>query len=358
MDTLIKKANFGMIENIIEILKKHKAYFFGSYVYKKIIRENSKSLFSDIVKPHSKIVCNWPNIPAYTGDLLKYSEELIEHREKLNIILKQKDKEWEECDKDYDNLYYNPSIFPEYKDRMIEYDSIDCYMTYDNFENLKDVFEKSDYSLTIYMYQKKKYFTARIVLKSKIILDYEIKININYSEDISNMIDEIFKKSIFECDVLIISPYDNFMIMNEITGTSGPRGNFIKVGKIIDDITKKITKILDSWDSRITKNKIEYILNQGFNIYTDYFTTVDKNDEMCIICHEDCKKNKKNIKDIVCSAHYCIKCYDTMINREDFTQECPVCKSDVAPSDIELKIIKTILEIYDEYSKKRLFNEI
>jgi hypothetical protein len=355
MNTITKKTNFEMVENIVKILKKHKAYLYGSYVYKTIIRNHYEKLFSNVVKPHSKLKCNWADVPEFNGDLIKYIEDVHKHREDLIKKSIQLNKEWDECTEEYYESYYNLGIFPEYKDRMIEYDSIDCYMTYDDFENLKDVFEKSDYSLTVYMYQKNTYFIAKIILKSQMTTEYEIKINISYSENIDNMANIIFKKSIFECNAIVISPYDNFMIINEIIGTSDPHRNFIKIGEIVEDIKKKTTKVIDYWDTNVTKNKVEYIINQGFNIYSEYFTTIDKKDEICIICHENCKRNKKNIKDNICNTYYCIKCYDIMINHDNFEDQCPVCKSDISSSDIEMKVIKVLTEIYD---KKRSFNEI
>jgi hypothetical protein len=360
MNTIIKKANFDMIENIVKILKKHKAYLYGSYVYKSIIRNNSVNLFHEEIWFKNFDNIELPIEPVYNGfDRVKYNEDINKFIQEVENWQIRNRKSWDERDKEYNESYYNPDKLPEYKDRMIEYDSIDCYMTDYNFEKLKDVFEKSDYSFDInmyeksdyhrfgYMYEKNTYFMAEIILKSEITKDYQLKLNIIYSKDIDNTIKSLFKNFQFDCDRLIMTPYNNFVIIDKFRKTQDQCQNYIKICKIIEDIKKKITKLVDVHHDHqnIEKNKLKYILNQGLNIYNEHFITVDKSDEMCIICLEKCNKNKKYIKDIDCSAHYCIKCYDIMTNHKDFAEECPMCKSDIHLSDIEINFIKAMIEL-------------
>jgi mRNA-degrading endonuclease HigB of HigAB toxin-antitoxin module len=324
-----------MVRDVARSLQKNNAYLYGSYVYKNIIREYCESNFNE--KPEINKI-----IPRYTRNV-------------------------DETIKNYNKKYYNPTIYPEYKDRMIEIDSINCYMIDVDFKNLKEHLEKDGYDIKIKSSttkddetdllnsSAKSTLSAFIIkFKSNYVLtnilkdfNYQIHVNIIHSKNNINFIaQEVFSRSNFECNTLALSPDNNYIIPYMAYEIDDPNEKLMKISTIIKDIRDKKTKIYQG-SYNISKNIAKTIIEQNFNIYSDNFIIIDKNiNELCIICHENFEKNNKHIKDINCNTHYCIKCYHDMINRSDFKEQCPVCKKDILTDPDEENVIAMMIELF------------
>jgi hypothetical protein len=333
MDIIDNK--YKMVRDVSRSLQKSNAYIYGSFVYKTIIRDHYESLFNS--KPEIKKIR-----PKYSSNM----------DEQLKI---------------YNNSYYNLDLFPEYKDRMIEFDYINCYMHTSDFENLKKNLEKEGYSMDILRKNKNDInfleetsakstlLTIIIKFKSNYLLksilknfNYQVCVNIIHNNDsINDIANEVFELSTFECNTLVLSPDNNYIIPSTIHELDEPYEKFIKINNIISDIKNKTTRIYYG-NYNISKNMIKYILDQNINIYSDNFIVVDDYDnETCIICLDNFKETNKHIKDINCNTHYCFKCYNEMINRDDFQETCPVCGKDVLNDPIEDNIVTVMAELFD-----------
>jgi hypothetical protein len=258
----------------------------------------------------------------------------------------------------YNKKYYDENVIPEYKERLLNIDSIDCYMTENNYKKILCIFDKNGYNIenvgeisrrTNHLYESPICFSNKFLISFKannllkeIIknFNYSISLNVIYGNaDISTISNEIFNSTDFECNTLVISPDNNYILPGNYYIFDNPDDKINKIHKIIKDITKKRTKIYYV-EYDISEPYLVNLLNEGFDIYSDTFETKTCNiEQKCMMCYEYIEKDLKHIKDANCDTHYCFECYHDMISDPDFNDACPVCGNDISSNPFEHYVI-------------------
>lgn len=255
----------------------------------------------------------------------------------------------ENCDDIY-KTYNDTSILPEFKERTIRITDIDCFMTEEQFKKLNEAFHADHYDCIIKDTKTAMfYFGGGVVdvsmLKhSKLIVKfrtndvlqsivdnfaYYVKVDVIYAD---TPIDYIYRKLSsnmdFECNSLILSPDNSYTLPIQEGIIDKPIEKITKILGIIEDIKNKKAKMININMKSILEFRISKMIEKGFSIYTKNIEVVkiSEEEEICIICRENIEKEKSHIKDIDCSARYCLSCYNDLLSHPSYKHECPNCK--------------------------------
>lgn len=273
------------------------------------------------------------------------------------------------CSENVCKLYNDKNILPDFNDRLILPNDIDCYMNSDNLPNLEKILKNNHYSIEFKREKPLKfYFSNGDEINSNLSLtkavvkfmtndvlqtivnnyDYHVKIDIIHG-NVSPL--EIYKNISynldFECNSLILTPENNYIIAGSDFSNLDPVEKIEKLKKIISSIKEK-KAVLFNKNKYVGVNefRVEKMIKKGFNIVTNNTVNLKEDIEnTCIICMNDISIKKIHTKHIHCNGRFCVGCFIKLVTHRNYKYSCPLCKRDCFIQGRELDIFKTISNI-------------
>lgn len=266
--------------------------------------------------------------------------------------------------------YNDPTVLPEFIDRKIYINDIDCYMTKEDYLNIIEVFNKNNYECiikdtkpaTFYFGNTVKciqgYHHSKLIIKFKvaealqsIINQYKYSVNVDviYADvNINKIHKEVTSHIDFECNSLVLNTDNSFKLAYYGCNVElRPLEKMEKLSSIIYDIKNKKAKLLIANENSIADFRIHKIQQKGFKIYTKNFEichyTPDTDDDICTICRDDIKKNY--IRDSDCNARFCFKCYNELITNENYNGRCPQCDNNKYATRREKMLVESLARL-------------
>lgn len=303
-----------------------------------------------------------------------------------------------------DKRYNDPSFYPEYKDRTILPDDIDCYFpTYNHLKQFeayllqhkfcfKRLFTRTDASEYIPRLSKLKNMLSHIRYKISIVNPNKLSLirmlmiqNIPASargeviDDISAMLDELASKLVdipsvqvdaliaadpgiilsppfgeldFECNGLVLTK-QGLSLADDLKEKQTPNAfiaDINKLAKVHAAILKKEARLVQgnlTDKYRVTKMKVK-----GWTISHDDFSSILKclpeetDTPTCIICHSSCQTNCLKLN--CCAARYHSQCLIEAATKGTaamaITKTCIMCKRHVNNIKNDISILQTLQE--------------
>jgi hypothetical protein len=303
-----------------------------------------------------------------------------------------------------DKRYNDPTFFPEYKERTLLPDDIDCYFpTYNHLKHFesylvqhkfcfKRIFTRTDAAEYIPRLSKLKNQLTHIRYKVSIVNPNKLSLirmlmiqNIpasargEVSDDINIMLDELATKLVdtpsvqidaliaadpaitlsppfgeldFECNGLVLTKH-GLSLADDLKDKQTPNAfiaDINKLARIHAAILKKEARLVNGNITdkyRVTKMKIK-----GWTILHDDFTSILKclpqetEPPTCIICHQTCESNCLKLK--CCAAHYHPQCLIEAATKGTaamaITKTCIMCKRHVNSIKTDISILQALQE--------------
>lgn len=264
------------------------------------------------------------------------------------------------------HLYNDKNILPEFNDRLLQINDIDCYMTTKELPNIEKILEKNQYYIEFKREKPVKFYFANgeeiqsdlkltkaiVKFKTNEVLqsvvnkyDYYIKLDIIHGHTTSFEIYKTISANMdFECNSLILTPENNYIIAGSDFKSLDPIEKLKKIEYIISFIKEKKAVLFNKTNKfGVYESRVEKMLKKGFSIITRNTINI-KNDgeQTCIICMNDISVKLIHTKHIHCSARFCVKCFIKLITHENYKNDCPLCKRDCFVFGRELDLYKAI----------------
>ncbi len=305
-------------------------------------------------------------------------------------------KYYEQCKKDSIHMeeeqirYMDPDFYPEFKDRTLNPDDIDCFFTsYALLKNFEETLHHSKLCFTkVFVHDDVSNYITRLNLPPNTVshirykvthfhtpkknmlkmllknsfhtlirheLNLEIENFITRLEHVTEsyphiIIDALIQKTNssyplsppfgkldFECNGLLLSS-KGLTIASDLKDSTKEYVGFIaditKQTEIIQDILQKKARLIQSVGYNVDKYRIDKMKEKGWDIiYGDFLNIVSQKstdpEDVCIICHETVK-DTEHYKLKCCSAWYHKKCLiDASITGSAAmaqTNKCIMCK--------------------------------
>lgn len=278
-----------------------------------------------------------------------------------------------EAKEEYNNRQYKP----EFIDRLIAINDIDCFMTEESFEELSQVMRENGYQFEVIKHNSARFYFANgnvelsALKHSKLTVKfntndvlssllknccYYVSVDVLYGDKSIQEIQKIVSKNMdFECNSLILDPFGNYTFAHDVkinNSFNDPMKKLAQLQQVINDIEKKKAVLLDTKNKGVYHYRIVKMIEKGFTIHTknfsviDYVITEEEKEAKCCLCLDEIANTKKHVKDIDCNARFCIPCYDRMISNNNYNAKCPLCRKLRVHTIRQENIIGSLAMIY------------
>lgn len=266
-------------------------------------------------------------------------------------------------------LYGDKSFLPEHADRCLLPHDIDCFISNTNLvlflksmskEYILKVKRSAPANLyfgthsgcTMLLHSKMSVsLKVNKILKSTVdTRPYTIDLDVIHADDSINIYKELSQNFDFECNSLILTPQNEFQLSHSIAEFLNPFEKIKKMDSIIADIkSKKAVMVNTVGSTGVPHHRIVKMILKGFRMESMSFEVMREKyaDGYCIICHSEIDEKRHHIKDRNCDARCHSRCFISMIDHENFRNECAICKCQCFVSSEEKKAIELVSELED-----------
>ncbi len=342
LEILKSRKKYKLSKKLIEIIQNSNGYIFGGAVRDMILHNYNAEEF-----------------------YLKISKDFLEDLNKTDLSEIEKDNKVSEWDLNDKQLKYNnPEIYPEYIDRFLYPNDIDCFMSLESKKiflmmlrihrlRFKEITKEEP--LKIYMEHISDLHRRLKIQKFQVTLDLEdlfiSVMNFNVKEmpiiniDIitqDNSIKDLyppFGAVDFECNSLLLTPTNNYMLSPHLfLDINTAKHKLYKIQEIIKDIENKTAKVVE----QVPLYRVDKMKKNGWKIIAkfkekSYILELkdSEEEEICPLCCDKFKKGEYYLKRSCCkSSIYHQDCFRDLIDL-NIRKCCPLCLDDFDKSEID-----------------------
>jgi hypothetical protein len=286
-----------------------------------------------------------------------YVRDMLLHDHFAQLFYKHKDVDV--------TKYDDENYLPQYKDRLVIPNDIDCFMPTNALDLLRTAFkeaglailkedtrefknyfwmsdedkEKHELQLTRMSIGFKMSKVLYSILPSNI-KNLNVKVDIVHTKNMTPEIDPPFGMIDFECNALILGKGMELRLSKAINFAESPLEYFEKLKEIVEDIHKK--RAIGCEASPIFRT--HKMSSVGWHIYDDYeenhtYQIIPKskleNDSVCLVCLSNFK-HEGAVKRFCCNALYHGMCMRRMVYNKKvaFKNQCPMCRDPFSTFEI------------------------
>ncbi len=333
LEILKCRKKYKLTKKLIEIIQNSNGYIFGGAVRDMLLHNYNAEEF-----------------------YLKISKDLLEELNETELTESEKDNKvsnWDLNDKPL--KYNNPEIYPEYIDRFLYPNDIDCFMSLESKKiflmmlrihrlRFKEITKEEP--LKIYMENIDNSNRRLKIQKFQVTLDLEdlfisvmkfnpkempiINIDIitqdNYIRDFYPPFGEVD----FECNSLLLTPTNNYILTPHLNlEINTAKHKLYKIQQIIKDIENKTAKVINN---KVPLYRVDKMKKNGWKIIANfkdksYILQIKdtEEEEICPLCCDKFNKGEYYLKRSCCkSSIYHQDCFNKLIEL-NIRKCCPLC---------------------------------